>query len=66
MYAAAHEGQLPDKLTDVTEVPLPNDPGIDRPFEYHRAGDTATLISQVPDDPLPHNDLRYRVTIRKK
>jgi hypothetical protein len=66
MHAAAHDGKLPDKLADVTEVPLPNDPGTGRPFEYHREGATATLVSQVPGDPLRNNGLRYRVTVRKK
>jgi hypothetical protein len=66
MYAAAHDGQLPDKLDDVTEVPVPDDPGTGRPFEYRREGDTGTLTSQVPGDPLPGNGVRYRVTIRKK
>ena len=28
-------------------------------------GDTATLISQISEDPQP-NGLRYRVTLRKK
>jgi hypothetical protein len=66
MYAAAHDGNLPDKLGDVTEVPIPNDPGTGRPFEYSREGNTGTLVSQVPGDPLPNNGLRFRVTIRKK
>jgi hypothetical protein len=66
MYAAAHDGQLPEKLNDITEVPLPDDPGTGRPFEYSREGGTATLVSQMPGDPLPNNGVRYRVTIRKK
>jgi hypothetical protein len=66
MHAAVHDGKLPDKLDDVTEVPIPNDPGTDRPFEYSRDGDTATLVSLVPGDPVPNNGLRYRVTIRNR
>jgi hypothetical protein len=66
MYAAAHDGKLPDKLADVTEVPLPDDPGTGRPFVYHRDGDTGTLVSEVPGGPLPGSGVRYRVTIRKK
>jgi hypothetical protein len=66
IYAAVHDGKLPDKLDDVTEVPIPNDPGTDRPFDYSRDGDTATLVSVVPGDPVPNNGLRYRVTIRKR
>jgi hypothetical protein len=65
MYSAAHKGKLPDKLNEVTEVPLPNDPGTGRPFEYSLEGDTATLVSLIAGDPQPHNGLRYRVTIRK-
>jgi hypothetical protein len=66
IYAAAHESRLPDKLDDVTEVPIPNDPGTGKPFEYSREGETATLISKVPNDPIPNNGVRYRVNIRKK
>jgi hypothetical protein len=67
MYAAAHDGRLPDKLSDVTEAPLPNDPGTGKPFEYSRDGDTAALVGRpLPGDPLPNNGVRYRVTVRKK
>ena len=41
IYAAAHDGQLPDKLSDVTEVPVPDDPGTGKPFEYRLDADTA-------------------------
>jgi hypothetical protein len=66
IYAAAHDGRLPVKLGNVTEVPVPDDPGTGQPFEYSRDGDTATLVSQVPDDSLPNNGIRYRVSVRKK
>jgi hypothetical protein len=66
IYAATHDGRLPDKLSDLTEVPIPDASGPGRPFEYSRDGDTATLISRVPEDPSPTNGIRYRVTIRKK
>lgn len=65
MHAAAHGGQLPDKLGEVTIVPVPNDPGTGRPFEYQRDGQTATIISRIPGEKLETTGLRYRVTIRK-
>jgi hypothetical protein len=65
MHAAAHNGDLPEKLADVKIVPVPNDPGTGQSFEYHRAGATATLRSRLPDQPLASTGLRYRVTIRK-
>jgi hypothetical protein len=66
LYAAAHDGRLPDDLTQVTEVPVPNDPGIDKPFEYHRDGQIAVLTSRIPGEMPENNGLRYRLTIRKK
>ncbi|HEX4607776.1 MAG TPA: hypothetical protein VH092_06180, partial [Urbifossiella sp.] len=66
MYAAAHDGRLPDRLGDMTETPLPDDPGTGKPFVYTRAGDTSTITSQVPDDPIARSGIRYRVTVRKK
>jgi hypothetical protein len=66
MYAAAHDGKLPDKLADVTEVPIPDDPGTGKAFEYSRAGDTATVVSQIAAEPQAASGIRYRVSIRKK
>src|SRR5262249_33805482 len=45
LYAAGHDSQLPDKLADITEVPVLNDPGTGLPFEYERGKDGATLIA---------------------
>ena len=64
MHAAAHGGQLPDSLDQVTVVPVPLDPGTGKPFEYHRDGATATLVSRLPGEPRTPG-LRYRVTVRK-
>jgi hypothetical protein len=65
MHAAAHGGRLPAKLADVAIVPVPNDPGTGRPFEYQRDGATATLTSRLPGEELQTSGLRYRVTLRK-
>jgi hypothetical protein len=66
MHAAANNGQLPEKLSDVKVVPVPNDPGTGRPFEYRREGRGATLTGRIPGEPLDKNGLRYRITVRKK
>jgi hypothetical protein len=66
LHAAAHSGQLPGRLDQVTAVPVPNDPGTGKPFEYSRDGATATLISRIPGEPLERTGLRYRVTVRPK
>jgi hypothetical protein len=64
MHAAAHDRKLPDKLDDITEVPVPDDPGTGKPFEYSRDGDTAT-VSGAKIGPRA-NGVRFQVTIRKK
>jgi hypothetical protein len=66
IHAAAHKGQLPDSLDQVTAAPVPLDPGTDKPLEYHRDGATATLASRLPGEPLESTGLRYRVTVREK
>jgi hypothetical protein len=65
LHAAAHDGKLPSKLAGITEVPVPNDPGTGRSFEYQLDDATATLISQAPSAEKARNGIRYRVTIRK-
>jgi hypothetical protein len=62
---AARDGRLPEKLDEVTVVPVPDDPGTGQPFEYRCDGATATLISRIPGEPVETTGLRYRVTLRK-
>jgi hypothetical protein len=61
---AAQSGKLPDKLDRVTIVPVPNDPGTGKPFEYRLEGKTATLSSRIAREPLATTGLRYRVTLK--
>jgi hypothetical protein len=63
---AAKNGELPDKLSDVTVVSVPADPGTGKPFEYQRDGKTATLTGRIPGTPLEQGGLRYRVTVAAK
>ena len=65
IYAASHDGRLPEKLADITEVPIPNDPTRDEPFSYHREGDAAILESPLPPAAeLPLMELRYRLEMK--
>jgi hypothetical protein len=60
LYAAAHDGRLPENLKDITEVPLPPDPFRGEPFFYYRAGDTAILESPQP----AYYRLRYQIQMQ--
>lgn len=65
IYAASHDGKLPEKLSNVTEVFVPDDPGTGKPFDYARDGEAAIVSSRIPEDPSPNNGVRYRVAVRK-
>lgn len=66
LHAAAHEGKLPARLADVTEVPVPADPVTGRPFEYQAADGKATLSAPGwPGEKTPPQErLTYELTIR--
>jgi hypothetical protein len=66
MYAAEHDGKLPEKLSDIA-VPLPDDPFTGKPFRYEVDGTTAHLRGSPPpgDEKNPAYNVHYEVTIRK-
>jgi hypothetical protein len=64
LYAAAHEGKLPAKLADVTEVPLPIDPMTGKGFDdfYKLEGDKAVLAIPPPAGQPAIVGRRYEIT----
>ena len=66
MYASAHGGKVPEKLSEV-EVPLPADPFTGKPFRYEATDGIGHLRGGPPkgneNDP-PYN-LHYEIVIRK-
>jgi hypothetical protein len=66
LYAAEHEGKLPEKLSDIA-VPLPADPFTGKPFHYQVEGSTAHLRGTPPSG-MEKDALwtvHYEVTIQK-
>jgi hypothetical protein len=59
LHAASHDGKLPDKLSDISEVPLPDDPVTTKPFEYRREGDKAFIQGPKVGDV----SLQYEITM---
>ena len=41
-----HHGRWPDRLSDITEVPIPVNPCDGKPFVYKRQGNKAVLTSE--------------------
>jgi hypothetical protein len=66
LYAAEHEGKLPEKLSDI-EVPLPVDPFTGKPFHYKLEKETAHLRGSSPrgQEKVPAYNVHYEITIRK-
>jgi hypothetical protein len=56
IYGAAHQGRLPEKLADITAVPVPIDPTTGQAFSYHKTGETAVLESPAPPGRSPRSD----------
>ncbi|MGH7172093.1 MAG: hypothetical protein ACRELG_17605 [Gemmataceae bacterium] len=66
LYAAEHDGKLPEKLSDI-EVPLPVDPFTGKPFRYMVEKGTAHLRGSPPRgvEKIPAYNVHYKITIRK-
>lgn len=63
LYAARHEGRLPEKLSDVSEVPIPINPLTGKAFGYKLDGKTAVLDAAGPPNGSPR---RYRISMATK
>jgi hypothetical protein len=63
LYAAGHEGRWPDRLSDITEVPVPTNPYDGKPFVYERRGGKAVLTSQKGPPSMPW---RHEITFMPK
>jgi hypothetical protein len=63
MYAANHDGRWPDRLDDIKEVPIPNNPFDGKPFLYRRDGDKAVLNCEAGPPNVPW---RYEITFGRK
>jgi len=66
LYAANHDGRLPERLADVTEVPIPDDPLTGGDFSYRLSGETAVLETPLPQGLLQRqHGLRYEITVAR-
>jgi len=63
LYAAKHNGQLPQQLSDIQEVPIPADPVTGQPFAYQLSGNRALLTSPAPPDGTAAEGLRWEIRL---
>ena len=64
-YAATHDGQLPEKLSDITDLELPKDVFTGKPFEYRRTDKGAVVQSLMPEGGDAVDMTRYEVVVKK-
>jgi hypothetical protein len=64
-HAATRGGQFPESLAQITDVPVPLDPGTSQPFEYRKDGNQAIVMSRLPGESLEKSGLRYTITVRR-
>jgi hypothetical protein len=61
MYAAAHDGRLPQRLDAISEVPIPDDPVTGGPFAYELRGESAVLSGP----PVRADRLRWEIKMAR-
>jgi hypothetical protein len=64
-YAARHKGRLPERLDQITDLPLPLDPVTGRPFAYAVNGETAVLDAPAPAWRGFRSGVRYELRMAK-
>jgi hypothetical protein len=64
-YAATHDGQLPEKLSDITDLELPKDVVTDKPFELRRTAKGLVVTSTIPEGGDAADLTRYEVVLKK-
>lgn len=64
-YAATHEGRLPARLGDISDVDLPNDPVTQEPLKYRLDGDRAILETTAPEGGSPREAARFEITVAR-
>ena len=63
LYAYRHDGKLPERLDQITEVPVPIDINTGKPFSYHLENGTAVLECKIPC--RPKFTKRYEIQVAK-
>jgi hypothetical protein len=64
-YAATHDSQLPEKLSDVSQTEVPKDLMSDKPFEYRRTTAGATLRSAIPAGGEQRDAVHFEIVLQK-
>ena len=64
-FAATHNGQLPEKLTDINQMEVPKDVTSGKAYEYRRTSTGAVLKSAMPEGGGPKYMVNYVIMLKK-
>jgi hypothetical protein len=64
-YAATHDGQLPENLSDISQIEVPKDLVSGKAFEYRRTSEGAILKSAMPQGGRPKDMVHYVIVLKK-
>jgi hypothetical protein len=64
LYAGSHDGKLPENLSDVTEVKIPDDPVTQKPFSYKSTGSEAVLELDATEGSEGRDAVRYELKLK--
>ncbi len=63
---AAKNGEFPNDLSNITNVAIPDDPAIKKPFMYHRTGSKAILEAPAPEGATAKYAMRYELKLKNE
>ena len=64
-HAALHNGQLPNELSDISELKVPIDVMSNKAFDYRRTDAGALLQSAMPEGGDAVDTVRYEIVLKK-
>ncbi len=64
LYAGTHDGKFPEKLGDVTEHKIPEDPVTKKTFSYSRNGSEAVLELEETEGSEGRDAIRYELILK--
>ncbi|MHC4324290.1 MAG: hypothetical protein ACYSUX_08460 [Planctomycetota bacterium] len=64
-YAATHEGQLAETLSNISQMEVPKDVMSGKAFEYRRTSAGAVLKSVMPEGGRPKDMVHYEIVLKE-
>ncbi len=65
LYASAHDGKFPNKLSSITEVTVPVNPVKQKPFVYRCTGSNAFLEAPAPEGATERDLVQYELKFKE-